>query len=37
VVGRSVSNHCALILKDINIDWGPKPFKYLDVVKEFKI
>ena len=21
--GRSVLNHCALILKDINIDWGP--------------
>jgi len=29
--GRSVSDHCALILKDINIDWGPKPFRCLDV------
>jgi len=31
VVGRLVSNHCALILKDINIDWGPKLFRCLDV------
>ena len=29
--GRSVSDHCALILKEINIDWGPKPFRCLDV------
>jgi len=31
--GRTVSDHCALTLKDINIDWGPKPFKCLDVSK----
>ncbi|XP_068492357.1 uncharacterized protein [Phaseolus vulgaris] len=29
--GRSVSDHCALVLKEINIDWGPKPFRCLDV------
>jgi len=29
--GRIVSDHYALILKDINIDCGPKPFRYLDV------
>jgi len=29
--GRSVSDHCALVLKEINIDWGPKPFRCLNV------
>jgi len=29
--GKSISDHCALILKEINIDWGPKPFRCLDV------
>jgi len=29
--GRSVSDHCALILKEVNIDWDPKPFRCLDV------
>jgi len=29
--GRSVSDHCALILKETNIDWGPKPVRCLDV------
>jgi len=31
VEGRSVSDHCALILKDIDIDWGLKPFRCLNV------
>jgi len=29
--GRSVWDHCALILKEMNIDWGPKLFRCLDV------
>jgi len=31
VLDRTVSDHCALICKNILIDWGPKPFRYLDV------
>jgi len=31
VLGRSVSNHYVLVLKVLNKDWGPKPFRSLDV------
>ena len=31
VHNRSVSDHCAIILKDEYVDWGPKPFRSLDV------
>lgn len=27
---RSVSNHCAVVLKDRLVNWGPKPFRMLD-------
>ncbi|GKV26298.1 hypothetical protein SLEP1_g35629 [Rubroshorea leprosula] len=30
-VRRSISDHCAIILKSRNVDWGPKPFQALDV------
>ncbi|GKV21745.1 hypothetical protein SLEP1_g31697 [Rubroshorea leprosula] len=30
-VARSVSDHCAIILKARNTDWGPKPFQVMDV------
>ncbi|GKV07275.1 hypothetical protein SLEP1_g19071 [Rubroshorea leprosula] len=30
-VRRSISDHCAIILKSRNVDWGPKPFRALDV------
>jgi len=33
--GRTVSDHCALILKDINIVWGLKPFRCLDVWQKY--
>ncbi|GKV02903.1 hypothetical protein SLEP1_g15281 [Rubroshorea leprosula] len=29
-VARSVSDHCAIILKARNTDWGPKPFQVMD-------
>jgi len=31
VLNRSVSDHCAVILKEVSVDWGPKPFRCLDV------
>ena len=31
VLSRLVSDHCALVLKNMTVDWGPKPFKSLDV------
>jgi len=31
VLSRSVSDHCALVLKDTCVDWGLKPFRRLDV------
>ncbi|GLT40902.1 hypothetical protein SLA2020_150000 [Shorea laevis] len=29
-VRRTISDHCAIILKSRDIDWGPKPFRVLD-------
>ena len=40
VLDRQVSDHCALVLKSNVVDWGPKPFRFLDIWqedKEFKI
>ena len=31
VLSRSVSNHCAIVLQTTSVDWGPKPFRSLDV------
>ncbi|XP_068498242.1 uncharacterized protein [Phaseolus vulgaris] len=31
VLSRSISDHCAVILKEVSVDWGPKPFRCLDV------
>ena len=31
ILSRSVSDHCALVIKNRIIDWGPKPFRALDV------
>jgi len=28
---EKVSDHCALVVKNSTIDWGPKPFKTFDV------
>jgi len=33
ILSRFVSNHCAILLRDEYVDWGPKPFKSLDVWK----
>jgi len=33
IMGRQVSDHCALMLKPVTIDWGPKPFKTLNIWK----
>ncbi|GKU89268.1 hypothetical protein SLEP1_g3431 [Rubroshorea leprosula] len=30
-IRRSISDHCAIILKSRGVDWGPKPFRVLDV------
>lgn len=27
---RSVSDHCAIVLSTKNIDWGPKPFRFVN-------
>lgn len=27
---RTISDHCPILLKDVEVDWGPKPFKVLD-------
>ena len=31
VLNRSISDHCEVILKEVSVDWGPKPFRCLDV------
>ncbi|XP_027905898.1 uncharacterized protein LOC114165485 [Vigna unguiculata] len=31
IKGRQVSDHCALLLKSVTMDWGPKPFKSLNI------
>jgi len=31
MLDRTVSDHCAIILKHKDIDWGPRPFRTLDV------
>jgi len=28
---REVSDHCAIVVKEKVLDWGPKPFKLFDV------
>jgi len=30
VQNREVSNHCALVVKSMDKDWGPKPFRTID-------
>ncbi|KHN11878.1 hypothetical protein glysoja_041393, partial [Glycine soja] len=30
VLDRDFSDHCPILLKSKNIDWGPKPFKVMD-------
>jgi len=31
IQSRLVSNHCALVVKNRQVDWGPKPFRTFDV------
>jgi len=31
VLNRSISDHCAVVLKEVSVDWGPRPFRSLDV------
>ena len=31
VLSRSISDHYAVILREVSVDWGPKPFRCLDV------
>jgi len=31
VLRREVSDHCALVVKSVEKDWGPKPFRTIDV------
>ncbi|GKV45492.1 hypothetical protein SLEP1_g52564 [Rubroshorea leprosula] len=34
-LGRTVSDHCPLLLKNEKVDWGPKPFKFFDAWLEY--
>ena len=36
VLDRQISDHCALLLKSNVVDWGPKPFRFLDIWQEDK-
>jgi len=36
VLDRQISDHCALVLKSNVVDWGPKPFRFLDIWQEEK-
>ncbi|KAL8500405.1 hypothetical protein ACS0TY_020122 [Phlomoides rotata] len=29
-LGRSFSDHCPIFLKSVNVNWGPKPFKFFN-------
>ncbi|XP_057249213.1 uncharacterized protein LOC130590681 [Beta vulgaris subsp. vulgaris] len=31
ILKRTISDHCPLIIKSMNIDWGPRPFRFQDV------
>jgi len=31
VLRREVYDHCALVIKSVEKDWGPKPFRSIDV------
>ena len=31
VLNRSISDHCAVVLKEVSVDWDPRPFRCLDV------
>ncbi|XP_020234693.1 uncharacterized protein LOC109814631 [Cajanus cajan] len=30
VLDRNISDHCPILLKNVEVDWGPKPFRFLD-------
>jgi len=30
VLQREISDHCALVVKSVEKDWGPKPFRSID-------
>jgi len=34
VLSRQVSDHYGLLIKDIKVDWRPKPFESFDVWEE---
>ncbi|XP_068479069.1 uncharacterized protein [Phaseolus vulgaris] len=36
VAKRQISDHCAIVLKSNVADWGPKPFRFLDIWQEDK-
>jgi len=36
VLDRQISDHCALLLKSNVVDWGPKPFRFLDIWQDHK-
>jgi len=31
VLNRSISDHCVVVLKEVSVDWGPRPFRCFDV------
>jgi len=35
VLSRQVSDHCALVVKNSIIDWGPKPFRSFDLWQQY--
>ena len=36
VIDRQISDHCALVLKSNVVNWGSKPFRFLDIWQENK-
>ena len=31
ILNRSILDHCAVVFKEVSVDWGPRPFGSLDV------
>ena len=36
ILDRQILYHCAFLLKSNVVDWGPKPFRFLDIWQEDK-
>nr|KYP53942.1 hypothetical protein KK1_000107 [Cajanus cajan] len=36
VLNRNISDDCPILLKNLEMDWGPKPFQFLDYWLQYK-